>query len=287
MYYYLSILLAVGITTLNSPNKDLSFDFQDYKTAAEPQIVTQVTSAVDLASESDVSANTQSESSVESETRDLNTDLLPIAIAGTAVFTVFLLSLLFKKEDIIIDGEVLQLDAQEDETLETEAILAKPYLAPHTSLSELDLVPRLIVELQTSDRNIRHKTIGELAQKGDSRAMKPLVELMIEADSQERNLILEAMTQITSLTLQPMNQVSIFSLDIQNSQDKQNAIRDLTRVYQLMSQVTTKLSQIINDSEQQIQKTATWALKQLKEMPETPTWQLTNLISNGKMITDN
>ena len=268
MHYYLSLILAIGIATLNSPNGDLSLESKNSQRSPSSQLVTQVTSTAKSSPES------------ESETTDLNTDLFPFAITGTAFITVILLSFLFRKVEINIDGEILDLNYQEDTVFDNETILATPLSSPNTSLSQADLVSELIFDLQVEDRNVRHKTIGELAQKGDSRAMTPLVELMIEADFQERNLILEAMTQITSLTLQPLNQVPILSLEVENSQAKQDAIRDLTKVYELMSQVTKRLSKIINDSDQQVQKTAKWALNQLKQMPKTPTWQLTNLISN-------
>ncbi len=142
----------------------------------------------------------------------------------------------------------------------------------NSNVSKLDIIPELIKDLQQSDRNLRRKTIWELAQRSDSRAMKPLVELMMTVDSQERSLILEAMTQIASRTLKPMNQALTLSLEDDNSQVRQNAIRDLTRVYELMSQVTQRLSVAVEDSDEEVQQTAKWALKQLNQMPKV-TWQ--------------
>jgi HEAT repeat protein len=137
-------------------------------------------------------------------------------------------------------------------------------------ISKLDIVPELIKDLQQSDRALRRKTIWELAQRADSRAMKPLVELMIEADSQERSLILEAMTQIASRTLKPMNKALMISLQDENSQVRQNAIRDLTRVYELMSQVTKRLALAVEDSDAEVKETAKWALSQLNQIPQVP-----------------
>jgi tetratricopeptide (TPR) repeat protein len=139
-----------------------------------------------------------------------------------------------------------------------------------SQISRLDIVPELIRDLQQSDRALRRKTIWELAQRADSRAMKPLVELMIEADSQERSLILEAMTQIASRTLKPMNQAIMLSLQDDNSQVRQNAIRDLTRVYELMSQVTKRLSLAVEDSDAEVKETAKWALNQLNQVSHIP-----------------
>ena len=137
-----------------------------------------------------------------------------------------------------------------------------------SQVSKLDIIPELIGNLQHSDRAFRRKTIWELAQRSDSRAMKPLVELMVKVDSQERSLILEAMTQIASRTLKPMNKALSLSLEDDNSQVRQNAIRDLTRVYELMSQVTQRLSEAVEDSDEEVQQTAKWALKQLNQMPK-------------------
>ncbi|MDJ0635486.1 MAG: HEAT repeat domain-containing protein [Xenococcaceae cyanobacterium MO_188.B29] len=144
-----------------------------------------------------------------------------------------------------------------------------------SQVSKLDIIPELIANLEQSDRALRRKTIWELAQRADSRAMKPLVELMIKVDSQERSLILEAMTQIASRTLKPMNKALSLSLEDDNSQVRQNAIRDLTRVYELMSQVTQRLSVAVEDSDEEVQQTAKWALKQLNQMPKV-SWQNNN-----------
>ncbi|WP_144869159.1 HEAT repeat domain-containing protein [Hyella patelloides] len=155
------------------------------------------------------------------------------------------------------------------------------------SLSKLDIVPELIQDLNRSDRSMRRKAVWELAQRGDSRAMKPLVELMVEVDSQERGLILEAMTQIAGRTLKPMNKAIMMSLQDENTHVKQNAIRDLTRVYELMTQVTKRLSQAVEDSDTQVQETAKWALQKLNQMPATATWPVDSLGSEVNNLNRN
>jgi tetratricopeptide (TPR) repeat protein len=137
-----------------------------------------------------------------------------------------------------------------------------------SSLAKVDIVSELIEDLNGSDLTRRRKIIWELAQRADSRAMKPLVELMIEADSQERSLILEALSQIAARTLKPLNKAIAISMDDRNSQVRKNAIRDLTRVYELMSQVTNRLAQAVGDPDREVQETAKWALQQLDRMPQ-------------------
>lgn len=160
-------------------------------------------------------------------------------------------------------------------------------VSSNNSLAKLDIVPELIQDLSNRDRSIRSKTIWELAQRGDSRAMKPLVELMVEVDSQERGLILEAMTQIAGRTLKPMNKAIMMSLEDDNSNVKQNAIRDLTRVYELMSQVTKRLSLVVEDSDERVQETAKWALQKLNQMPDRSASSVDNLTNEMNSINAN
>ncbi|MGL5880595.1 MAG: HEAT repeat domain-containing protein, partial [Xenococcaceae cyanobacterium] len=141
----------------------------------------------------------------------------------------------------------------------------QPQLSAQTnnnSLAKVDIVTELIEDLNQPDIIQRRKVIWELAQRADSRAMKPLVELMIEADSQERSLILEALSQIAARSLKPLNKAIAISLEDSNAQVRKNAIRDLTRVYELMSQVTTRLAQSAGDPDEEVKETALWALQQ-------------------------
>jgi len=170
--------------------------------------------------------------------------------------------------------------------LKTDASEESFLVPPSASISKLDIVPELIQDLQRGDRATRHKSIWELAQKADSRAMKPLVELMVDANSQEQSLILEAMTQIVSRTLKPMNQAFMLSLENKNSQVRQNAIRDLTTVYELMSQVTRRLTRAVEDSDAEVQETAKWALKQLDKMAPV-SWEKETAEQNTSNATDN
>jgi len=139
-----------------------------------------------------------------------------------------------------------------------------------TRLPNLDVIDELIQDLQEPDPKKRRKAIWELAQKSDSRAMKPLVDLMLDSDSQERSLILEALSQISIRTLKPMNQALAISLQDKNPQVRKNAIRDLTRIYDLMSQISQMLRHAMDDSDAEVQETARWALSQLN-LQMTPT----------------
>jgi hypothetical protein len=127
-------------------------------------------------------------------------------------------------------------------------------LSPKTtqSIDNREFVGKLIADLETADARKRLKIIEKLAQEGDSRAVKPLVDLMIRSDSQERNLILEALSQISTRTLQPMNQALALSLQDRNSQGQENTVRDLSRLYDSISQISQKLSFAVHDQNSEI-----------------------------------
>lgn len=134
---------------------------------------------------------------------------------------------------------------------------------PTTRLSKVDSVSELIGDLAKPDPNKRRKAIWELAQQADSRAVKPLVELMMDCDSKERGLILEALSQIGTRTIKPLNQALAISLQDDNPEVRKNAIRDLTRVYDLVCQISRLLSHAAEDPDAEVKETARWALQQL------------------------
>ena len=184
-------------------------------------------------------------------------------------------SLVAKKQDFVSISEPATVSV----TSRLNNRLSKPKNRTNTSESlgkvtiatskttKIDLVFELIKDLQEGDREVRRKAIWELAQKSDSRGISPLIEMMPHVDSLERNLILEAITQITSRTLQPMNRVLLKSLEDDNPQVRKNAIRDLTRLYHLMSKVTKRLSQMTEDADLDVRQTARWALQELDRLP--------------------
>ncbi len=135
-----------------------------------------------------------------------------------------------------------------------------------SNLAKTNTVPVLIKDLKSSDPQKRKKAIWELAQKGDSRAVQPLVDLIPDADSKQRSLILETISQIGIKTLTPMNKALALSLQDDNPDVRKNAIRDLTLVYELVSQVSQLLSYSVNDPDPEVQQTARWALTELERI---------------------
>ena len=150
---------------------------------------------------------------------------------------------------------------------------------PHTELlpteatsrlTKVNIVEELIEDLRSSDPAQRSKAIWDLGQQGDSRAIQPLVELMMNADSQQRSLILAALSEIGVRTLKPMNHALAISLQDESSQVRQNAIRDLTRVYDMMAQLSQMLSHAAHDPDAEVQATARYALSQMNRIRALP-----------------
>jgi HEAT repeat protein len=132
-----------------------------------------------------------------------------------------------------------------------------------TRLPNVDLILKLIEDLKDTEPRTRRRAIWKLAQISDSRSMKSLVDSMIETDSYERSLVLEALSQICIRTLRPMNQALAISLQDQNAQVRKNALRDLTRMYNVMAQVSQLVAHATDDPDIEVQETAKWAMKQL------------------------
>ncbi|MBE9004423.1 HEAT repeat domain-containing protein [Fortiea sp. LEGE XX443] len=137
-------------------------------------------------------------------------------------------------------------------------------------LAKLNIVDELIKDLHSADSTKRRKAIWDLGQQGDSRAIQPLVDLMIDADSQQRSLILAALSEISTRALKPINRALAISLQDESPQVRQNAIRDLTRVYDMMAQMSQMLGHAVEDPDAEVQATAKYALTQMKKMRGLP-----------------
>lgn len=137
-------------------------------------------------------------------------------------------------------------------------------------LAKLDIVEELIADLHRADPAKRRRAIWELGQRGDSRAVQPLVNLMVDSDSKQRSLILAALSEIGTRTLTPMNRALGVSLQDENAEVRKNAIRDLTRIYELVAQMSQMLRHAVDDPDPEVQETARWALGQLSQIRLPP-----------------
>jgi vesicle coat complex subunit len=93
---------------------------------------------------------------------------------------------------------------------------------------------------------------------------------MMDADSQQRSLILAALGEIGIRTLKPMNRALAISLQDESPQVRQNAIRDLTRIYDMMTQISHLLRHALEDPDPEVQSTARYALAQINRIRTVP-----------------
>lgn len=139
-----------------------------------------------------------------------------------------------------------------------------------TRLARVNISDELVEDLRSPDATQRHKAIWELGQRGSGAAVPALVDIMVDADSQERSLILAALSEIGMRTLKPMNRALALSLQDENPEVRKNAIRDLTRVYDLVGQLSQMLGHAAQDHDLEVQETAQWALDQLGRIRQLP-----------------
>ncbi|MEG4800818.1 HEAT repeat domain-containing protein [Microcoleus sp. ARI1-B5] len=131
---------------------------------------------------------------------------------------------------------------------------------------KFDIIEALIEDLQHLNPAKRRKAIWELGQQGDSRAVEPLLDLLGNSDSKQYSLILASLSEIGIRTLKPMNNAWSISLQNENPEVRKNAIRDLTRIYELVNQISHLLHRATDDPDAEVQETARWAINQLNRI---------------------
>ena len=143
----------------------------------------------------------------------------------------------------------------------SEAIATQTVRLPQPSVMDV-----LVHNLRSGDPTQRQRAIWELGQRGDSRAVQPLVDLLLDSDSQQRGLVLSALSEISTRTLKPVSRALAISLQDENADVRKNAIRDLTRVYDLLTNVSQLLQSACEDPDVEVQETAKWALGQINRI---------------------
>jgi hypothetical protein len=155
------------------------------------------------------------------------------------------------------------------------------FMQETTRLPKINIREELIRDLHSLDPVQRRKAIWDLGQRGDSQAIQPLVDLMMDSDSNQRSLILAAISEIGVRTLKPMNRALIISLQDESSDVRKNAIRDLTRIYDQIAQMSQLLGHAVNDADPEVQETAHWALNQLNRIRTIAGPDNTPLLTNS------
>ncbi|MEG4271719.1 MULTISPECIES: HEAT repeat domain-containing protein [unclassified Microcoleus] len=153
-------------------------------------------------------------------------------------------------------------------TNQTDSLAKNKGIAlPETDrIPQVDIIEALIEDLQQLNPAKRGKAIWELGQRGDSRAVEPLLDLLPNSDSKQYSLILASLSEIGIRTLKPMNNAWSISLQNENPEVRKNAIRDLTRIYELVNQISYLLQRATDDPDPEVQETARWAINQLNRL---------------------
>jgi hypothetical protein len=152
------------------------------------------------------------------------------------------------------------------ETTISNTTVATSAVSETTRMVKVDIVTELIQDLQNPEPSQRRKAIWDLGQQGDSRAIQPMIDLMMDSDSSQRSLILAAISEIGIRTLKPVNRALMLSLQDGSSDVRKNGIRDVTRIYDLVGQVSQLLQHAASDPDPEVQETASWALTQLNRI---------------------
>lgn len=152
---------------------------------------------------------------------------------------------------------------------QAEGHLSAPQ-ADMTRLPTVNIMDTLVGELASADATVRHRAIWELGQRGNSAAIQPLVNSLMEADSQEKGLIFTALAEIGRRSLQPMQRALALGLQDSSPEVRKNAIRDLSRLYDVLGQIRPLMIHATQDPDPEVQATAQWALGQLARSRPTP-----------------
>ncbi len=135
-----------------------------------------------------------------------------------------------------------------------------------TRMPKVSIMDVLVHDLRSKDSDKRQKAIWELGRRGDSRAVQPLVDLLVDSDSRQRSLVLSALSEISTRTLKPMSRALALSMQDENADVRKNAIRDLTRIYDTLTNISQLLHSACEDSDPEVQETAKWAIGQINRI---------------------
>jgi hypothetical protein len=242
-----------------------------------------INNSAQTAPQTNINNNTQT--NIQPATSKQNTDfvwwsLLGLGILATVGTVIFLMKRLsqMSQSPKIVRQKLLSPSSDNNGRLFLKSAQVQPIQIPEdllplettNFLPNLNVCEELMKELQCDNSKIRRKAIWKLGQEGDSRAVQPLVDLMIDADSEQQGLILSTLAEIGTRTLKPMNRALAISLRDENPQVRKNAIRDLLRIYDMMGKMSKIVLHAMEDPDPEVQEIAKYALSKIKRIPTIP-----------------
>ena len=214
------------------------------KPSQKERITTTVTQGSELAGEATVKDNPIVERTVASSAVDLESDKSAIASP-------------------ITHSNVADLNAVKIiQSLQSEA-------DANQALSDSDSVARITQ---------RHEAIWKLTETGDYRSIEPLLKIMPYAEEPDKSFIIAAVNKIIDRSFKPIDDRLFANLQDADPQVRLNAIRDLRNLYQFVTPIITKISQMQSDADYEVRQTAIQTLGQLNADP-FPTFSRANKTS--------
>jgi HEAT repeats len=277
--------------SLSLVSQDSSTEDADFKGSSTQDSSTQDSSTQDSSTQD---SSTQDSSAQDSSTQDSSTQDSSIKDSDTQDFSIKDSDLKSLQNAPVSDSQAVKppipetppeppkepkiapisvAEAAPPEPLQLERTQAEPKpvaIEETVPMRRINIVDALIQDLHNPDPNKRRKAIWELGQRGDSRAIQPLVDLMLDSDSSQRSLILGVLAEIGTRTVKPMNRALAVSLQDDSPEVRKNAIRDLTRIYDSIAQMSQLLNHAIDDDDGEVSETARWALGQLNRIRSLP-----------------
>lgn len=169
-------------------------------------------------------------------------------------------------QDVSISMASLPLAAPTTAATSLSTVVSDSSLSSEVVTAKVSITERLLQDLHHPEPSQRKKAIWELGRRGDSRAIQPLVNLMLQSDSQQRSLILAVLAEINTRSLEPMQQALALSFQDDSPEVRKNALRDLTRIFDSMSQMGYFISSSVYDRDPSVRETAKWAMTQLERI---------------------
>jgi peptidoglycan hydrolase-like protein with peptidoglycan-binding domain len=169
-------------------------------------------------------------------------------------------------QDVSISMASLPLATPATAATSLSTVVADASLSSEIVSAKVSITERLLQDLHHPEPSQRKKAIWELGRRGDSRAIQPLVNLMLQSDSQQRSLILAVLAEINTRSLEPMQQALALSFQDDSPEVRKNALRDLTRIFDSMAQMGYFISSSVYDRDPSVRETAKWAMAQLERI---------------------
>ncbi len=149
---------------------------------------------------------------------------------------------------------------------------------------KIDYYQELVRMLRDADPQTRKLAAWELKKLRDPRAVRPLVQAMVESVPEQRSLLLAALSEIGYDQLVLVSRALTLALQDENPEVRQNAVRALSRLQTLNSRNSQLLLNALGDGDDRVQETARWAVDKVQQSQRQFSAQSDFLASYGEIF---